>query len=229
VWQTCMDAFVEQMEGAYSRGCPGSGRWRDSEQIRTLLAMADPDKAPLAASQRRHMRLDTEQENDFKKAKDLRLVLPGYAQAEHPPLWAEQERKRKEEAERRRAERERKEAERRRQADEAAAKAAYEGLSAEGKLLHDAERAVEAFLALDDAGRKTQTERDNLKSALNALTNGAPGWPDAAERERAADLLTAAYDNPAIGWHDGGDKKKREKREKKRRDAIAAIRRGKGT
>lgn len=83
-WRDCVTVFIETIEKAHRTSRPGGRPWRDSREIRTLLAMADPNRQPFGDSRLRHMRLSTEQENDFKDAKNARLVLADYPLAPTP-------------------------------------------------------------------------------------------------------------------------------------------------
>lgn len=83
-WRDCIGKFVDAIDQAHRSGRPGGRRWRDATEVRTLLAMADPTRRPAGDSQLRHMPLDTEQDNDFKKAKEHRLVLADYPLAPAP-------------------------------------------------------------------------------------------------------------------------------------------------
>ncbi|NCC33249.1 MAG: hypothetical protein EOM24_14720 [Chloroflexia bacterium] len=78
-WKACRKAFIEYMEMA---GKSHKG-WKSSPQISALLGMADPVKRPLKG-ELHHMRLSTEQDNEFKDAKTQRLVLAEYAKGTHP-------------------------------------------------------------------------------------------------------------------------------------------------
>jgi CRISPR-associated protein (TIGR03986 family) len=79
-WESCRQAFVEYMEkNAQAR----KKKWKNSPQIAALLGMADPNKHPLQGTLN-HMRLSTENDNQFKDAKKERLVLSEYAKGTHP-------------------------------------------------------------------------------------------------------------------------------------------------
>ena len=88
-WCDCVTVFIETIEKAHRTGRPQGGPWRDSREIRTLLAMADPNRQPFGDSRLRHMHLSTEQENDFKDAKNARLVLADYPLAPAPKWMTE--------------------------------------------------------------------------------------------------------------------------------------------
>ena len=142
-------------------------------------------------------------------------------------LRAEEEacKRRKEEAARR-AEQER---ERRRlEAEQAeldrreAEKAAFDALPASRRRVIEVERALGAY---QERSGPDEHHRNEVKAEANRLAEEAPLWLDATEREAAAVLLEKLYDE--IGWHDPGrNRKQRTRQEKKRRDAVASIRRG---
>lgn len=219
-WQQCRDAFIDFMDGQLG----GNDAWRQSQQIRSLLGMANPGLRHLGTSQVRYMTLNTENQNDFKTAKDNRWVLPEYHEHSHPPTGGELAEKRDQEIARQQAEAEEKA--RKEEADirAKAERDEYEALPTEQKLLVDTRKAIDAYATLDDVERRQKQIRQRLNAALNKLTDQAQGWTG-AERLRAADLLQETYENPAVGWHDPGiEKKKRHKQENKRRDAIARLR-----
>lgn len=89
-WEQYMQAFVEHMEHSAKEQ---KKAWKSSPQIGALLGMADPNKKPRQGSLQ-HMRLSTEQDNDFKKAKGDRvkklpsLVLSEYTNGSHPTTGA---------------------------------------------------------------------------------------------------------------------------------------------
>ena len=70
-------AFTGYMDG-WCRKTLGSS-WRDTEQMRHLLAMADPDERPAAGS------LDYMRLPDFQQAKRNRLVLAPYVASDEDP------------------------------------------------------------------------------------------------------------------------------------------------
>lgn len=221
-WEKYRDAFIKSMDDAHERVRGRGKKWRDSDEIRTLLGMADPDKRP-AQGQLQHMRLETDRPNEFQEAKKARLVLPDYPRGAHPPTWAEQE----EEARRREEEAARAQAERERQAQEAAKKAQdladFEALPQEQKQMINIERAFDAFITRNEHGQRQ--ERENFVGTLNRFTEAAKTWPNPSDRSDACSLLARIYE--AIGWADPGKKgDKRKKQEDKRRDMIEAIRRG---
>mgnify|MGYP000957079367 CR=1 FL=1 len=82
-WEQYRDAFIASMDAAHERARGRGKKWRDSDEIRALLGMADPRRQP-AQGQLRHMRLTTEADNQFKDAKTARLVLPDYPRSMHP-------------------------------------------------------------------------------------------------------------------------------------------------
>ena len=140
-----------------------------------------------------------------------------------------------EEAARRKAEEEaaaqtrQEEERRRREAEKAAAEqrraeqAAFDALPQSRRRLIEAERVLKVFQESSQFNKSPLL--NEVKSQANRLTDQAPGWPDAAEREEAATFLEQLYE--IIGWHDPGMKTKQKKKQvKKRRDAIAHIRRG---
>lgn len=224
-WEECVDAFIRHMDDAHSRSAPGGRRWRDAEQIRALLAMADPNRSPGAASRLRHMCLTTEDQNDFKDAKVARLVLADYPQSDHPPLWGEREAERQAAEERLQREAAEREEAQRREAEAARAKEAFDAKPAEEKRIIETQREVDRFLALDESQRRSQ--REALQTHLNRLAKEAAEWSSDADRNQAADLLDATYSDPKVGWTDPGiNKKKREKQETKRRRIVADVRAG---
>lgn len=84
-WQECVLEFIEHMDKAHRDGRNRGGTWRESRELRSLLAMADPSKTPAVGAQLRHMTLTTENHNDFKDAKqEHRLVLAEYPLASPP-------------------------------------------------------------------------------------------------------------------------------------------------
>lgn len=221
-WEECRDVFIQSMDQAHERARGRGRKWRDSDEIKTLLGMADPDKQP-AQGQLQHMRLTTEADNQFKDAKIARLVLPDYPQSVHPPTWAEQEA----EARRREAEAARARAEQERQAQEAAKKARdladFEALPQEQKQMINIERAFDAFITRNEHGQRQ--ERENFVGTLNRFTEAAKTWPNSSDRRDACSLLERIYET--IGWADPGKKgDKRKKQEDKRRGMIEEIRRG---
>ena len=126
------------------------------------------------------------------------------------------------------ARRERKEEERRqREAEEAEAarrqaeQAEFDALPGSRRRLIEVERALDAIMT---SGSIHETRRNEAKALANRLTDEAPAWSDAGEREEAAVLLERLYE--AIGWSDPGirGRKRREKQINKKRDAIARIR-----
>lgn len=76
----CQNQFIAYMEKAAKEK---NASWKISPQITSLLGMANPGKGPLKGSLR-HMQLSTEQNNDFKKAKEAHLVLSDYSKDVHP-------------------------------------------------------------------------------------------------------------------------------------------------
>ncbi len=82
-WEKYRDAFIKSMDDAHERACGRGKRWRDSDEIRALLGMADPGRRP-AQGQLQHMRLTTDGPNEFQEAKTARLVLPDYPKGTHP-------------------------------------------------------------------------------------------------------------------------------------------------
>jgi CRISPR-associated protein (TIGR03986 family) len=224
-WEACTDEFIEHMDQAHRRDRPGGGAWRDSYEIRSLLAMADPDLQPAAGSKLHHMSLTTEDQNDFKDAKTARMILADYPKTDHPPLWGEREAERKLEEERVLQEIAEREAAERRKAEEAKAQAEFDAKPAEERLIIEIQREIDAFLTLDESQCRDKQRRQALQTHLNRLADQATGWPDRALRTQAADLLETTYENAKVGWTDPGlDKKKRQKQEKKRRQKVADIR-----
>ena len=154
----------------------------------------------------------------------------GYGAMEPDRQAEDAARKRAEQEAARRAEeareRERIEAERaemeRRAADEAARKAEFDALPESRKRLVEVERLLDAA---EVGGQVVESHRNQVKSEANRLVAQAVAWPDAGERQEAAELLERLYE--LVGWHDPGrSRKQREKQIRKRRDAIARVRRG---
>jgi CRISPR-associated protein (TIGR03986 family) len=226
-WEVCVDTFVEHMDEAHTRSRPGGGAWRDSEEVRALLAMADPRIQPAAGGRLRHMSLTTEDHNDFKDAKVARLVLADYPKTSHPPLWSEAEAARRAEEERVQREAAQQEEKARQAAKEAQEKAKFDAKPLEERLLIETQREVDRFLALDEVQCRDKQRRQAFNGALNRLADAAIGWQDPSHRSQAGRLLETTYENPKVGWTDPGlDKKKREKQEKKRRQRVEDIRAG---
>ena len=126
------------------------------------------------------------------------------------------------------ARRERQEEERRqREAEEAdaarrqAEQAEFDALPESRRRLIEVERALDAITT---SGPIDENRRNEAKALAKRLTDEAPAWSDAGEREEAAVLLERLYE--AIGWSDPGTKgrRRREKQINKKRDAIASIR-----
>jgi len=80
-WDECRDRFISVMEKAAHEQ---RVIWHRSPQIEALLGMADPVKTPVGALS--HMRLTTDQNNQFKDAKTALLVLADYPRGTHPSL-----------------------------------------------------------------------------------------------------------------------------------------------
>ncbi|MDS4031995.1 MAG: TIGR03986 family CRISPR-associated RAMP protein [Candidatus Contendobacter sp.] len=221
-WKKYRDTFIKFMDDAHERARGRGRKWRDSDEIKALVGMADPGRQP-AQGQLQHMRLTTEADNQFKDAKIARLVLPDYPGGVHPPTWAEQEaeaRRKEEEAARAQAERER-------QAQEAAKKARdladFEALPQEQKQVIHIEREFDAFITRNEHGQRQ--ERENFVGILNQFAAVAKTWSNPSDRSDACSLLERIYE--AIGWADPGKKgDKRKKQEDKRRGMIEEIRRG---
>jgi CRISPR-associated protein Cmr6 len=119
--------------------------------------------------------------------------------------------------------REREEAERRRQ-EEAAAKAAAEQAAFDA--LPEADKALQRFeqglAELSAQGAMTKERYPELSRLFNALAEQAQTWPDAAERQRAADGLKNALDR--FGWSAPGVRPdKRRKQKTKRQQQIDAV------
>jgi len=212
-WEECRDAFIKLMDDTHQ--LVFNKIWRNSDQIKTLLGMADPNKRP-TQGQLRHMRLTTEDDNEFKKAKEQRLVLADYQRTDHPPTWGKLEALRQE-ALRAQAV----------QVQKVQKQAALEMLSCSKEAfdtLPDEEKITkirEAFQALNEYERTEQ--RQNLVSILNRLADAAKIWTDHSNCEQARDLLTQVFDE--IGWFDPDkkNKKQREKQAAKRRKIVDEI------
>ncbi|MCY4470241.1 MAG: type III-B CRISPR module RAMP protein Cmr6 [Thiotrichales bacterium] len=130
-------------------------------------------------------------------------------------------RRAEEEKERRRIAAEQAEVERR-AAEEAARKAEFDALPESRKRFIQVEGLLNEITA---SGRLDENHRNQLKSEANRLVEQAAFWSDADERREAAEILERLYG--LIGWHDPGrNRKQREKQTRKRRDAIARVRRG---
>lgn len=93
-WEDARETFIAYMDGQHRAVKKTS--WRESQQIRTLLGMADPAKARNFKGELRHMRLE---KNEFTIAKQVPLALLDYPPREHPQTRAEI-RQRREETER---------------------------------------------------------------------------------------------------------------------------------
>lgn len=218
-WQGYRDRFITHMEEMMPKHASKKSGWRTSPQIRTLLAMAQVVKPPHRLE---HMILGVgEGHNPFQKAKNEGHVLPPYCEVDHPELWSEVQRREQEAAaeEARRAEEAA--AEEARQAAAEAERMRYEQLADEEKLLYDVEQAWQAWQHRQPTSNDI-VAKEQFSSQYNKLMKGAATWPDQALREQAANLLTSIFDG--IGWHDGGDKKKREKKEAKRRREVETLR-----
>ncbi len=118
---------------------------------------------------------------------------------------------------------EREEAERRRQEQEAAKaaqeRAAFDALPESEKALRRFEDGIAVFGTGAPLGKDRYPEFSGL---VNALAEQAQAWPDAAERQRAADRLRDALDR--FGWSAPGVKAdKRKKQETKRRNQLDAV------
>ena len=99
---------------------------------------------------------------------------------------------------------------------------AFDALPKSRRLIIEVKGALGAYQASTESD---EHRRNEVKAQANRLTEAAPAWPDATEREEAAVLLAGLYEQ--IGWHDPGrNKTQRTKQEQKKRDAIARIRRG---
>lgn len=123
--------------------------------------------------------------------------------------------------------REREAAEQQRRTTEDARKAAereaFDALSDNQKALHLAREKLDAAARVPEISRAAETHV--LQAAIKPIAEGATGWPSPVEREAAARLLEQSYD--LIGWFvKGVDKDKRKKQEAKKRELIAAIRKG---
>ena len=130
-------------------------------------------------------------------------------------------RRAEEEKERRRIAAEQAEVERR-AAEEAARKAEFDALPESRRRLILVEGRLDEITA---SGRLDENHSNQLKSEANRLIEQAASWSDADERREAAEILERLYG--LIGWHDPGrNRKQREKQTRKRRDAIARVRRG---
>ena len=139
----------------------------------------------------------------------------------------QEQRQREEQARREAAEREAAEHHRREQeaAEAKRRQQEFEALPESEKALRELETALTRFADLEPPLDKAR--HGELTGVLNALDQKARDWA-AAERQKAADAIEAAYDR--FGWTPSGLKKdKREKQEKKRRDQLAALRNGSGT
>ncbi len=226
-WEECMDSFVVYMDQAHRIHSTGGGRWRDCDQIRTLLGMADPNQKPPSGSRLRHMSLTTDDQNEFKDAKVARLVLPDYPKANHPPTWGEREVERQAEEQERQRETEALAEAARAREEEARAQAAFDAKPEEEKYLILARREIDAFLLLDEGDRRSKQRREDLSRCLNGLFDTACRWSDPGWRNAVAQYVEQTYGDPRVGWGDpGADRKKREKQEEKRRKRIAELRAG---
>lgn len=159
-----------------------------------------------------------------KTAVGYGAMAPDRAKEEEAERRAEAERKRQQEEAEKRAREAEEQARREAQLEEERRRQqAFDALPENQKLLARAREAVDRFKA--QAASPHQDNKQDVLSAIKPLREQAAAWPDAAEREQAAALLEAAFDQ--IGWHEPGtDKKKRSKQTQKKQDLIADIRRG---
>jgi len=107
-------------------------------------------------------------------------------------------------------------------AREAAVKqAAFDALPESRKLVIELQQEFTKIRKLEHFAREQVI--GDLNRAIKAITEQAPGWPEAENREEAAMLLEAIYDE--TGWYrTGASKKQRTNQEKKKREKIAQIR-----
>ena len=119
--------------------------------------------------------------------------------------------------------REREAAERRRQ-EEAAAKvaaeqAAFDALPESQKALHRFQQGLADFEGMGSLSKERYPELSRL---VNTLAEEAQAWPDATERQRAAEAIKEALDR--FGWSAPGVRvDKRKKQEAKRKKQIHAV------
>lgn len=159
----------------------------------------------------------------------------GYGALE-PDRKAEQEtpRKEREEAERaarlkenkeeqKRAEAQRLEEEEAERKRREAEEAAFNALAKSEQIRIRVEEAVKGYLSLSEIQRKNG--RADLNRVMNEAIEMAKQIENAEERVKAAAILEAAYEK--VGWADPGSKKaQKNKQERNRREAVAAIRSG---
>lgn len=82
-------------------------------------------------------------------------------------------------------------------------------------------KAASKAISILENGPDMGGKREAILSEINTLLQTAAAWPDAADRNAAADLVTETFDR--IGWMDkAGKQKQKERREKK----IAQLRNG---
>ena len=181
----------------------------------------------LATDGRWHTLLKTAFEHAFEWLGFGAKTAVGYGTMELDPRVEEAARRKAEEEAvaqaRQEEERQRREAEKAAAEQRRAEQAAFDALPQSRRRLIEAERVLKVF---QESSRFDKTSLLNeVKNQSNRLADEAPGWLDVAEREEAATFLEQLYE--IIGWHDPGMKTKQKKKQvKKRRDAIAHIRRG---
>jgi CRISPR-associated protein (TIGR03986 family) len=143
------EAFIAYMDGRHydAKGTD----WRVSPQIKTLLGMADPDRASQFKGELRHMRLEAK---EFTEAKRTPLVLAEYPPREHPETLAQREAAEKAEAERRQEEL--------RQAQ----------MTEEDRKIEELER---LFGEAQRFGKRKPGDR--LGQRFNTIAEEAKGWP----------------------------------------------------
>jgi CRISPR-associated protein (TIGR03986 family) len=92
-YEECITRFEEMMEREYSLAAKKMGvRWRDSEQMVQLLAMADPMVKPIRSGPLKHMRLEKRGPNDFQHFKGRTIHDPRFALLSYVPFDGEADR-----------------------------------------------------------------------------------------------------------------------------------------
>ncbi len=210
-WQECRDTFIKHMDKAYRNKHGRGPTWRSSKQVLALLGMADPELRPVSG-ELRHMRLTTEDDNEFKNAKGALLVLADYPSGTHPPLWSDAEKEKRE-------------------AEETAANAIKEIEEAERiRRMSEEERAVHFLDAtFKEYEAKPDTEqrasRAEFLGKLNGFAEAATGWASPEDRGSAANLLKEIFES--IGWADPGrNRQQRTRQEARRRTMVERVRTG---
>ena len=106
-------------------------------------------------------------------------------------------------------------------AEKAQQQAQFMAMTPERQVIATLEQDYALYLELPEASKKK--EYPSFVGKLNQLIKEASSWSAADDRSSAADLLEKIHDS--VGWTQSGLKKqKRESKERKRREEIAALR-----